>query len=311
MPGLHNVNLLREPLIQFLLLGAMIFAVDYYITSNADNPRRIVVDDNRVSELITIFREGQGRDPSPQEIDNLIVVWTQNEILYREALQMGLDKGDEMIRSRVILKIRNVLFNSAIVETPADDELQRWFEQYREVYDSPAYYDIEQFRLADTSDTAAAQQLAEQLGTAAPSEPLSDTLRSYRRRPASNLVSLFGEQDSEQLLNNPINQWTVVTSDRGLHLARLTRHYEAKPAQFAKVKNQVIRDWKKYTNNLQLARQTKEIADRYEIELMLTDNKYLPTNGDDKPSQSSTSGIQRQPQHQAPTTALVSRSTSP
>ena len=264
---LKPVSLLREPLLQFLLLGGLIFAVDYYVLLDANDPRRIVVNDKKLSQLVDIFKEGQGRDPTPNEIDRLIVKWTQNEIFFREAQQMGLDKGDDMIRNRLILKMRNILFNKVVIDVPPDSELEQWFKQNRSAYDIPTRYDVEQFHYKEAINESNANALARKLDSDPAPTQYSNGLRRYMKRPASNIASLFGQEDSDNLLNSPINQWLVVSTSRGWHLARVTQRYAAEPAIFADVRNRVIRDWKKNANEMQLAQQTKEITERYTIQL--------------------------------------------
>ena len=66
-------RLINEPLIQFLIIALFIFAADSYVLGKKEDPRRIVIDDTRLQELIDIFREGQGRDPSADEINNIVV----------------------------------------------------------------------------------------------------------------------------------------------------------------------------------------------------------------------------------------------
>lgn len=105
------VNTFKQPLIQFLLLGALIFAIDRAVIGNEEDLRSILIDDAKYAEIAGIFQDNQDRTPNAQEMSALTIKWAQNEVLYREARMMGLDKGDEMIRQRLILKLRNVLFN--------------------------------------------------------------------------------------------------------------------------------------------------------------------------------------------------------
>ncbi len=265
------LDMLREPIVQFLLLGAVVFAADYYVLANRVDQSRIVVDDKKLTELVDIFTEGQGREPSAQEINNLIIKWAQNEIMYREAKQIGLDQGDDMIRNRLILKMRNVLFNNAVVDAPREDELLSFFEFNRETYDTPARYDFEQFFLNDINSAEEAQNLASNLQDSPAPAQYVDSVLSYLKRPESNLTALFGVDQSEKLLAESLNTWTVVTTQQGFHLVRVTKYYQPEPAQFEQIKSRVVRDWKKFSNDIQLADQTKAIADRYSVELDLND----------------------------------------
>lgn len=262
---------LREPLIQFLLLAALLFAVDSYVLGNQNDPRHIVIDDARLLELIAIFKEGQGREPSADELNNMIIKWSQNEILYREAQQMEMDQGDEMIRNRLVLKMRNVLFNRVIVDTPTEDELTAFFEFNRKQYDLPAFYDIEQFQLPEDIHSDRAATLLASLNSGNELMPeFRSSLRRYQQRPASNLQTMLGVTASQTLLKNPPREWVLLDQDDKLHLARITRIQPPQQANLDDVKSQVIRDWKQFRNDIQLADQTKALADRYRIELELS-----------------------------------------
>jgi hypothetical protein len=270
MSRLNPIAVLHEPLIQFFILAAIVFAVDAYVVVNRDDPRNIIIDDKQVQGLIDIFSEGQGRAPSASELSNMIIKWSQNEILYREARQLEMDNGDEMIRSRLVLKMRNVLFNRVVVDTPNAEELQSFFEFNRKNYDIPLRYDFEQFLLTDIDDEQQAAALARSIGNGAVPEQYAPLFRRYQQRPITNLTALFGEQTTNKIIDAK-GAWVSVKTDSGIHLARISQHYEAQPATLDEIKSLVIRDWKKFNNDIQLADQTKAIADRYRIELDLSD----------------------------------------
>jgi hypothetical protein len=271
---------MKEPLVQFMIIGALIFAVDACVSRYAEDINKITIDDARLGQLIEIFRLGQGRAPSAQEVDNMIVKWTQNEILFREAKKIGLDRGDEMIRSRLVLKMQNVLFNNVTFEVPPKEELKQWFEEYKDNYNRPARFTMEQFFLGSVSDMdlGTANELARTLGSQTPAEPYANKLRKYPLRPAASLTSIFAEDDIAQLSQTPLNQWQVVTSANGLHLARFTDKIDAEVAVFEDHEIQIVKDWKQYANQLQLMQQTTEIANRYTIDI--TANKSLSVNAE-------------------------------
>jgi len=264
-------SLLREPLIQFLVLGLMIFGADQWATSQRDNPRHIVVDDRQYQELEQIFVEGQGREPSANEMKNIIIKWAENEVLYREALSMGLDNGDDMIRNRIILKLRNILFNKAIAENPTAGELDEFFEFNRARYDTPERFDVEQFVAVDLADLTQARQLATQLNAGAPlAEQYQLAVRSYQQRPASNLDTLFGAHTRADLLATHTGDWIALEDGGHQRLVRIAQRHSAQPAQLTDVHALVTRDWKKFRYDIQLADQTRAIADRYSIAMQLS-----------------------------------------
>ncbi|MEW8350969.1 MAG: peptidylprolyl isomerase [Candidatus Thiodiazotropha taylori] len=259
------LTLLREPLVQFLMIGAVLFAADHFLTLQRDDPQQIFVDADRIAWLVEVFQQGQGRLPEPEEIDNLIVKWSQNEIFYREAKAMGLDQGDEMMRSRLILKMRNILFNRVVKETPGDGELRKWFELNRDKYDVPPRYTFEQFPLTEIQSEAEARQFAEDLADEPVPEQFAPNKRSYPRRPATNIQSLFGDTGRDALVAAPVGRWLAVESTKGWHLARVTEQHPSIPAEFDAVKTRVSKEFQEVAADLQLMEMSTEIAEKYQL----------------------------------------------
>src|SRR4051812_21842732 len=130
-------HFLREPLLHFVVLGGLLFAADHFLVARADDPRTIVVTADVDSEAIETFAAARGRKPNAQELEALHRVWLDNEVLYREGLALGVDKGDTAIRERVIFKALSVVDSNVKLPAPDDDLLRKWFESHREKYDEP------------------------------------------------------------------------------------------------------------------------------------------------------------------------------
>ncbi|MEZ5582768.1 MAG: peptidylprolyl isomerase [Candidatus Competibacteraceae bacterium] len=263
-------NLLKQPLIQFLLLGMVIFVMDRVVIGSEDDPRRILIDDAKYAEIAGIYKDNQGRAPSEQEMANLTVKWAQNEVLYREARLMGLDKGDEMIRQRLILKLRNVLFNRVVVESPKEQELLAWFEKNRAAYDRPESYDFEQFKVGGPEAGDLAADLADELAAKPASTEWQNQLRRYQKRPAHNLKLLFGKTHAATLINSADGKWVPVQSPGGWHLARITARHPGRQADFTEIRSQVIEDWKSQAMQAELGEALRGIANRYDIRVELS-----------------------------------------
>src|SRR5262245_23611306 len=90
--------LLREPLVHFLAIGAVLFAVNAAVAPSVGKERVIEVTPEARQKIVDVFKVERLRDPTQEEIGPLVDLWILNEITYREALSQGLDKGDEMIR---------------------------------------------------------------------------------------------------------------------------------------------------------------------------------------------------------------------
>lgn len=269
-------SILQEPLVQFLIVGCLLFAADTYISVNREDPNLIIVDDKRLEKLIDIFRQGQGRLPNQEEVDSLIVKWTQNEIFYREALALNLDDGDEMMRSRLILKMRNILFNRVMETPPAEEQLQEWFELNRSQYDIPTRYSFEQFPLDGVTNLEQAKALANQVNQQGPSTENLGMIRQYPRRPRTNLQSLFGVEGAKILVDGELNSWLPVRSQTSWHLARVYEISPPVPAQFESVRSKVVRAYKKAASGLQVSEMVDDISSKYQIYLDF-DNQGVDT----------------------------------
>lgn len=258
---------LREPLLHFLVLGGLIFAIDHVVSAREDNARVIVIDDALTGTLATLFEEGRGRMPTDEELSPLVYRWLQNEVLYREALALGLDQGDEMIRERMILKMRMLVFNDVAVDEPDEARLRRWFEANRARYDIPQRYDFVQFRVpgSDTDARASAGRLADRLPADDVPDQFSQDVRQYRGRTRANIATMFGDDFAAAFDGEPVNGWQALPSDEGWHIARVTAVHDPVPASFESLKPRIAADWRQQQSRAQVLEALKEMREKYEI----------------------------------------------
>src|SRR3954471_14527983 len=154
---------LREPLLHFIVLGGLLFAVDQFVAGKTDDAHKIVIGADVDAEAKGTFKAARGRDPNAAELQALHRVWLDNEVLYREGLALQVDKGDTAIRERVIFKALSVV-DSNVKLPPASDALLRpWFEAHRDKYDEPARYDFEEAALSGNNSEAAVRDFVTQL----------------------------------------------------------------------------------------------------------------------------------------------------
>ena len=233
---------LREPLVHFAMLGALLFAVDYGLLSRTEDPRTIVIDAVVDDQARQIFRDARGREPNEEELYALRRVWLDNEVLYREGLALQLDHGDPAIRDRVIFKALSVV-DAGIKPPPFDDELLRdWFEQKRAKYDEPARYDFQEAVLSGTPSHAAIRAFVDDLNAGTPGDAEAG-LRVFKGRPHSNVVQSYGEDFAATLGASLPGEWRVAPSLEGLRAVRLEAITPPKPAVFEELRGVVLADW--------------------------------------------------------------------
>jgi len=127
-------RILSEPILHFIVLGGIVFALDGYFFDLRRDQFIIKVDQAQQDELGSLYRVGRGYDPDPQELNGLISRWVDSEILYREGLALGLDRGDLGIRERVISNIIGLIKSSAKEEVDDADFIKKWLDNHRSTY---------------------------------------------------------------------------------------------------------------------------------------------------------------------------------
>src|SRR4051812_42852496 len=117
------MKLLREPLLHFLVLGALIFAGYKFLNRHrTDKPGEIVITQGTVENLVTGFTRTWQRPPTEQELTGLIRDYVREEAAYREALAMGLDRDDTIVRRRLRQKLEFISDDLAARVDPTDDD---------------------------------------------------------------------------------------------------------------------------------------------------------------------------------------------
>jgi hypothetical protein len=259
-------RLFREPLLHFLVLGALVFAIDYALSSGEDNAEIIAIGAGVDAELKEIFRASRGRDPDAAELQTLRQRWIDNEVLYREGLSLRLDQGDSSIRERVIFKALNVM--QANLQLPSIDEagLQQWFEQNRARYDEPERVDFLEAVIEGKPTLETVGAFVEALNADADSDVQSG-LRIFRGRPRASIVASFGEEFTAALAELPVDRWLVMDSTDGPRAIRIEKRTPGAPADFAAVREAVVLDWRDRRMQELRTEAVRELARKYTIKV--------------------------------------------
>jgi hypothetical protein len=257
---------LREPLLHFILLGGVLFGVDLLIASRAGDPYVIEVDAAVDAQAIAVFKEARGRAPSAEELLALRRVWLDNEVLYREGMALGLDKGDKAIRERVIFKALSVV-DAGLQQPPFDEStLRAWFERNRSRYDEPARFDFDEAVLRGDRSEMAARAFAAALNSGTPGEMEAD-LRVFTNRPHGNVVQSYGAEFASALESAPAGEWRALATRDGMRVMRLKSAMPAKPAEFDDLRGVVLQDWTDSVMSEQRSAAVRALARKYSIKV--------------------------------------------
>ena len=131
-----GARFLREPFVHFVVAGALVFAAEALYGREAAGerePSRVVFEASDVARLATLYRERVGREPSREELEGLVEDAVREEIYYREALALGLDEGDSIVRRRLVQKMEFIAQGRAVVEAPDEAALRAHLEAHPEI----------------------------------------------------------------------------------------------------------------------------------------------------------------------------------
>ena len=197
--------LLREPLAHFLLLGLALFALDAWLrpATSAAAASEIVVGEARIRSLAQNFRRTWQRPPTPEELDGLIESHIREEVMVREALALGLDRDDAIIRRRLQQKVEFVSDEAAALAKPTDEQLGAYLKANADVFRAEPRVTFTQIYLdprkrAAGADAEATRLLASLNRTGSAQDPtrLGDRLllleSHYEDVPQAELARLFG-----------------------------------------------------------------------------------------------------------------------
>ncbi|RPI13498.1 MAG: peptidyl-prolyl cis-trans isomerase [Lysobacterales bacterium] len=250
----HRASFWREPLLHFLLIGAALFALYGLLNrGESDAPREIVVSEARVAALAENFAKTWMRPPTAEELSGLVEDYVREEIYYREALAIGLDQDDTVIRRRLRQKMEFISEELATTE-PTDAELQAYLDAHRGKFLEPSATTFEQVyfsteRRGDEARPAAERLLAALQSGRAGADPAAagdSTLLPPSMEDATpqQVAGTFGEEFVAQLDEVPVGQWSgPLQSPYGLHLVRVVERADGALPTLDRIRPVVLREW--------------------------------------------------------------------
>ena len=128
-------RLIREPFLHFLLLGALIFIGHRFLSKRDDDlPKKIVITQGQITSMMIGFSRTWQRPPTREELERLIRDRVREEVYSREAVAMGLDQDDPVIRRRLQQKLEFVTDDVAALAEPTDAELAAYLKAHADVF---------------------------------------------------------------------------------------------------------------------------------------------------------------------------------
>jgi peptidyl-prolyl cis-trans isomerase C len=242
------IRFVKDPLVHFLVIGAALFALSAWRgESIRAGQERIVVTAEQVAQVRSAASLLNGRAPTDDEVAALVEPTIRDEVLYREALALGLDENDDEVRRRLIEKMSYLTQDLADPEAGSEAELRQFYDDMPARFEIPALVTFDQVFFSpgirgDALRADAEAAIARLREGGAPAEvgdrtPLRET---YESAPREQVAVLFGDELAEAVFSLDPGDWTgPYQSDFGLHVVRLRARAAPRLPPFDEIREQV------------------------------------------------------------------------
>lgn len=241
----------REPLIPFALAGALLFGLFALVGEGEGEggvlDRRVVVTAATQGRIAEQQQRRLGREPSPEELDAAIREWADAELLYREARALELDRGDPIVRRRLLQKMQFVLEEEEAVAEPSDERLAEWIAAHADRFEqAPRVALTHVFVAAPARQREAPEaeltRLEQALAEGADPSTLGEAFVLGQELEAKSAVDLnrqFGQKFGDAVLAlEDDGRWHRLRSLYGWHLVHVDERFPGRLAGVDEVRSQ-------------------------------------------------------------------------
>ena len=251
----------REPLVHFVVLGALIFAIDASMPE-PEAPDQIVVSTKTVESLRDGYERRHGAAPDEEQTRRLIDQHVREEVLYREGLALGLHRSDPIVRRRMIQATRFLSEDLAPIEEPSDEQLRSYLEQHPEAFAKPARVSLQHIFFGGEDASERAEAALDKVRGEEPTGELGDAFvhgSSVEHADRQKLAGRFGDAFARRALALEPGTWSEpIPSKYGSHLVYVDSRLDAGTPSLDEVRHAVRVAWEQAARE----RANREALDR-------------------------------------------------
>lgn len=272
-------KILRDPLVHFLALGAILFTA-YSVINPSENraaSNQIQITKGDIERFEQLYRKLWQRPPTQEELQGLINAHVKEEVLYREALAMGLDKDDAIVRRRLAQKVEFLISNVTLPSDVEDRDLMAFYENNASRYSRSAilsfrhiYFNPDQRgqRTLDEANTTL-QTLKETKAKSEAGTELGDRFllqTQYQQKTTDEIARDFGHEFADKLESLEPGAWHgPIRSGYGIHLVFIEERESSGTYPFSEVRERVRDDYLFNLRQTQNEAVVEKLKSRYEI----------------------------------------------
>jgi hypothetical protein len=271
-------RLLREPLIHFLALGAILFFAWSRMNHNrqfSPAARQVHIGPGEVAWLKETWARQWQREPTREELRGLVMDYLREELLAREARAMGLEENDTIVRRRLAQKLEFLVQDTARLTEPTEDDLRKFYLANPERFQiaprisfAQVFFSRDQRKDAAGDAKAALTRLS--AGGTNASELGDRSLLNFEFRDADSqdVAAQFGKEFADAVFAQPAGAWHgPEESPYGLHLVRVLEVKPGRQRDFSEVKSQILERWRDERQREENEKYFAGLLSKYEVVL--------------------------------------------
>ncbi len=274
-------KIFREPLSQFLILGALLFlAHSFWESAVLRKDMTINVSAQEIERQALIFASENQRPPTDEDIKALLFAHIEEEALMREAIKHGLDKDDTIIRRRLAQKMRFIIEDIEEQKTPSRAVLEKTYQDNIERFSLAEMRSFSHIYISPDRKNEALSDYVEEIkgqlkGQGQPRSQQEDwhalgdpfmLQRDYKNLSRNGVRRLFGTEFAQALFETDTDSWQgPIDSAFGRHFVYIDRVSPGKTPAFDDVKGEVEIFWRDENQRLQNRSELEALIKRYKV----------------------------------------------
>lgn len=266
-------------MLHFLVLGALLFGLYFWVGSpsiTSTSGKQIDVSAPVIQSLQATWQLQWGRKPTPEQLQKLVDNYIHDEVLYQEALALGLDDKDLIVRRRLIQKMQFLVEDVAGIKEPSEEELQEYLDDHSDRYIIPGKFSFNQVYFSrelhgDNTDTDAQNlltKLQKEPNQAQPRGDRSMLPKTYTQASTKTLNNTFGGTLAREMAEVTEKGWHgPFHSAYGSHLVNVTEIEPGHQGSLAEVRKNVRLDYLRDQKQKQDELFYQKLRDRYTVSM--------------------------------------------
>ena len=261
--------ILKEPLVHFLLIGAGLFFLYSLVdSSKAEDKNQIYITKERLASISSQWIKSKGKEPTDKEMQEQLKLFIEDEIFYREALEKGLEKNDDTIRTHLAQKMKFIFDDLTTIPKPTEKELKKYLSDNSSKFieDASASFNQVVFtpkqKLKNIEEEAKQFLLRLQSSKSKKVSSIGDIFELTQK----GIRNTFGEKFSTTIFSLPLKSWQGPFKTKyGIHLLYVHSREKAQLPEFSQIKQSLKVEWQKTKRDEANGKFYKELSKSYEV----------------------------------------------